>query len=152
MTFGLERIEYGQLGQAHTDGDMYVFFPGSNVLVAGDVLTVGTYPIADYTSGGWLGGLMNATKTLLDLSNAETRIVPGVGPVQSRSDLQAQFEMLTAMRDRLPKLMRQGRGREEILVSGVSKEFDERWGDPKVFLSTSLRGLMIHVRELGGIV
>lgn len=152
MTFGRERIEYAQLGQAHTDGDMYVFFPESNVLVAGDVLTVGMYPIADYTTGGWLGGLMNATKTLVELSNAETRVVPGVGPLQTHADLQAQLEMLTAARDRIPKLMRQGKGREEILTSGVTNEFDERWGDPKVFLSTSLRGLMIHVRELGGIV
>jgi cyclase len=152
MTFGQERLEYGQLGQAHTDGDMYVFFPEANVLVAGDVVTVGTYPIADYTSGGWLGGLMNATKTLLDLTNADTRVVPGGGPLQGRADLQAQLEMLTAVRDRVPKLMRQGKGREEILASGVTKEFDERWGDPKLFLSTSLKGLMIHVRELGGIV
>ena len=152
MTFGRERIEFAQLGQAHTDGDIYVFFPDSNVLVAGDVVTIGTYPIADYTSGGWLGGLMNATKALVELSNADTRVVPGVGPLQTRADLQAQLEMLTAARDRMPKLMRQGKGREEILASGVTKEFDERWGDPKVFLSTSLRGLMIHVRELGGIV
>ena len=48
MTVGSE-IEYGHLGQAHTDGDIYVFFPDSNVLMAGDVMTVGTYPIADYT-------------------------------------------------------------------------------------------------------
>ncbi len=152
LTVGRERIEYAQLGPAHTDGDMYVFFPESNVLVAGDVLTVGTYPIADYTSGGWLGGLMNATKTLVELSNAETRVVPGVGPLQTRADLQAELEMLTAMRDRIPKLMRQGRGRDEILASDVTKEFDGRWGDPKLFLSTTLRGLMLHVRELGGIV
>jgi glyoxylase-like metal-dependent hydrolase (beta-lactamase superfamily II) len=151
-TFGRERIEYAQLGPAHTDGDMYVFFPDSNVLVAGDAFTVGTYPIADYTSGGWLGGLMNATKTLLDISNAETRVVPGVGPVQGRADLQAQFDMLKEVREQMPKLMRQGKGREEILESGVTKEFDSRWGNPKLFLSTSLRGLMIHVRELGGIV
>ena len=54
--------------------------PRRHVLVAGDVLAVGTYPIADYISGGWLGGLMTATKTLLDLTNDETRVVPGVGP------------------------------------------------------------------------
>ena len=64
------------------------------MLVAGDVLSVGKYPIADYTTGGWLGGLVTATKTLLDLSNAETRIVPGTGPVQTRADLQAQHDML----------------------------------------------------------
>ena len=80
MTFGAERIEYGHLGQAHTDAAIYVFFPASNVLVAGDALSVGKYPIADYTTGGWLGGLIAANKTLLGLANAETRIVPGVGP------------------------------------------------------------------------
>ena len=45
-----------------------MFFRDANVLVVGDMMTVGKYPIADYTSGGWLGGLMTATKTLLDLT------------------------------------------------------------------------------------
>jgi glyoxylase-like metal-dependent hydrolase (beta-lactamase superfamily II) len=151
-TFGKERIEYAQLGMAHTDGDMYAFFPDANVLVAGDVVTVGTYPIGDYTCGGWLGGLMTATKTLLDLANEQTRVIPGEGPVLGKADLQAQYDMLKEVRDRMPKLMRQGKGREEIVASGITKEFDARWGDPKLFLSVSLRGLMIHVRELGGIV
>lgn len=152
MTFGGERVEYGHLGQAHTDGDIYVFFPDSNVLVVGDVLSVGTYPIADYTTGGWLGGLANATKALVDLSNDDTRIIPAAGPVQSRADLRAQQEMLAAMRDRLAKMMRQGLGAREMLAAGVTKEFDATWGDPALFLSTSYRGLWLHVRELGGIV
>ncbi len=152
MTFGGERVEYGHLGQAHTDGDIYVFFPGPNVLVAGDVLAVGAYPIADYTSGGWLGGLVTATKTLLDLTNADTRVVPGVGPVQSRADLQAQHQMLTAMRDRLGKMMRQGLGAPDMIAAGVTKDFDAQWGSPDLFVSTSYRGLWLHVRELGGVV
>jgi cyclase len=152
MTFGGERVEYGHLGQAHTDGDIYVFFPGPNVLVAGDVLSVGKYPIADYTTGGWLGGLANATKTLLDLANADTRFVPGVGPVQTRADVQAQHEMLLAMRDRLGKMMRQGMGADDMLAAGATKDFDGRWGAPDLFVSTAYKGLWLHVRELGGIV
>ena len=147
-----ESARYGPLGQAHTDGDAYVFFPQSNVLVAGDVLTVGAYPIADYTTGGWLGGLATATKTLLDLTNAETRIVPGSGPLQTRADLQAQHEMLVAMRDRLGKMMRQGMGADDMLAAGATKDFDARWGRPDTFVSTSYRGLWLHVRELGGVV
>jgi len=34
---GNERIEYGHLLEAHTDGDIYVFFRDANVLAAGDV-------------------------------------------------------------------------------------------------------------------
>jgi glyoxylase-like metal-dependent hydrolase (beta-lactamase superfamily II) len=152
MSAGKETLKYGHLGQAHTDGDIYVFLPGSNVLMAGDVMSVGTYPIADYTTGGWLGGMVTATKTLLDLTNAGTRIVPGTGPVQTRADLQAQFDMLTTMRERLPKMMRQGMGTEDMLAVGCTKEFDAKWGDPKLFVTTSYRGLWLHVRELGGIV
>jgi len=152
MTLGRERIEYGHLGQAHTDGDIYVFFPDANVLATGDVLTVGTYPVADYTTGGWLGGLATATKTLLDLANEDTRVVPGTGPVQTRADLKAQHDMLVTLRDRIGKMMRQGMGAEDMLAAGVTKEFDARWGDPKLFLSTTYRGMWLHVRELGGIV
>src|SRR5687767_1332771 len=152
MTAGSERLDYGHLGQAHTDGDIYVHLPASNVLMAGDVLTVGKYPIADYTTGGWLGGLLTATKTLLDLSNADTRVIPGTGPVQTRAALQAQFDMLTTLRERFAKMMRQGMSANDMLAAGATKEFDEKWGDPKLFVPVSYRGLWLHVRELGGIV
>jgi cyclase len=152
MTLGGERIEFAPLGQAHTDGDIYVFFPESNVLVAGDVLAVGTYPIADYISGGWLGGLMTASKTLLDVTNEQTKIVPGAGPVQTRADLKTQHEMLVTLRERLHQMMRKGMGAEDMLAAGATKEFDARCGDPEAFVNITYRGLWLHVRELGGIV
>jgi glyoxylase-like metal-dependent hydrolase (beta-lactamase superfamily II) len=152
LTFGAERIEYGHLGQAHTDGDIYVFFPGPNVLVAGHVMTVGQYPMPDYVSGGWLGGLLTATKTLLDRANAETRIIPGSGAVQTRADLQKQFDMLTTLRERMVKMMKQGMSADEMLAAGVTKEFDATWGAPELFVANAYRGMWLHVRELGGIV
>jgi glyoxylase-like metal-dependent hydrolase (beta-lactamase superfamily II) len=152
MTFGGQTIEYAPLGQAHTDGDIYLFFREANVLVVGDVMTVGKYPIADYTSGGWLGGLQSAAKTLLSVADAETRIVPGEGPVQTRADLQAQYDMLSATRDAFVKMMRQGMSAEDMLAAGLTKPFDARWGDPRLFVKTSYRGMWLHVRELGGIV
>jgi glyoxylase-like metal-dependent hydrolase (beta-lactamase superfamily II) len=152
MMFGGQTIDYAPLGQAHTDGDIYVFFRDANVLVVGDMMTVGKYPIADYTSGGWLGGLVTATKTLLDLTNAETRVVPGEGPVQRRADLQAQYDMLSASRDAFVKMMRQGMSAEEMIAAGATKAFDARWGTPELFVKTSYRSLWLHVREVGGIV
>ena len=152
MTFAGLTVQYGPLGQAHTDGDIYLFFPGPNVLVTGDVMTVGQYPIADYTSGGWLGGLVTATKALLDLTNASTVIVPGQGPVQTRADLQAQYDMLSASRDAFVKMMRQGMSADEMLAAGATKAFDAKWGNPQLFVKTSYRGLWLHVREVGGIV
>jgi glyoxylase-like metal-dependent hydrolase (beta-lactamase superfamily II) len=152
MTFGDEHIEYGHLGQAHTDGDIYVFFTGPNVLVAGHMMTPGKYPMPDYVSGGWLGGLVAATKTLLDRANADTRIVPALGPVQTRADLQAQFDMLSALRERMAKMMKQGMSVQDMLAAGITKEFDATWGTPELFVANAYRGMWLHVRELGGIV
>ena len=152
MAFGKEPVEYGHLGQAHTDGDIYVFFPQANILAVGDVLSIGKYPILDYTTGGWIGGLVDATKKLLSIANAETRIVPGSGPIQTRAGLQAESDMLAAMKDRLTKLMKQGMGPKDMIAARPSKDFDEKWGNPELFLSNAYRGMWGHVRELGGIV
>ncbi len=152
LTVGGEEIRYVHLPRAHTDGDLYVFFPTQNVLVAGDLVSVGQYPILDVTTGGWLGGLTDATKALIDLSDDKTRIIPGTGPVVTKADLQAQYQMLTTMKDRLIGLLRKGIGTDDLLAAPPTTEFDPKWGDPKLFLTNAYKGLWGHVRELGGIV
>jgi cyclase len=151
-TFGKDDVVYGYLPRAHTDGDIYVFLPRQNVLVAGDLVSVGSYPVLDYTTGGWIGGMTDASKALLEVVNEKTLIVPGTGPVQGRTDLKAQTDMLVTMNDRLKGLMRKGIGVDDLLAQPPTKEFDPRWGDPKLFLANAYRGLWGHVRELGGIV
>jgi len=152
MTFGAEPIEYGYMMQAHTDGDIYVYFPGANVLAAGDVVSAGSYPIVDWSTGGWLGGMVEGQKTLLKVTNAATRIVPGNGPVMTQADLQAENEMLATVKDRLAKLIKQGLKPSEIVAAAPTKDFDAKWGSPKQFIELAYRGMWGHVRELGGIV
>ena len=151
-TFGKDEIVYGYLPRAHTDGDVYIFLPRQNVLVAGDLVSVGSYPILDYTTGGWIGGMTDASKALLGVVDSKTLIVPGSGPVQTRADLQAQSDMLATMNDRLKGLLRKGMGTDDLLAQPPTREFDAKWGDPKLFLANAYRGLWGHVRELGGIV
>jgi len=154
MTFGQEPVEYGYMMQAHTDGDIYVYFPGPNILAAGDVVSVGSYPILDYTTGGWLGGMLEGQKALLKVTNADTRIVPGSGSgsLMTRADLEAENQMLATLKDRLVKLMKQGLTPKEMIAAAPTKDFDEKWGNPDLFIELAYRGLWGHVRELGGIV
>jgi cyclase len=149
LTFGGEEIEYGHLPQAHTDGDIYVHFKKANVLVTGDVLTAGSYPFSDYVTGGWVGGMVNATQTLLGLANADTKLIPGTGPVQSRADLEAENTMLVAMKTRLAKLLAAGSSVQDMLDAAPTKEYDARWGDPTLFISNAWPGLVARSRELG---
>jgi glyoxylase-like metal-dependent hydrolase (beta-lactamase superfamily II) len=156
MSFGKEEVRYGYLGQAHTDGDIYVFFPGPNTLMTGDVFTVGSYPILDYTTGGWIGGISEATKTLVGLTDAQTRVIPGNGPVQMKADLEAQATMqatmLATMRTRFVEMMRKGMSAKDMLAAKPTKEFDAKWGNPELFITNAYPGLWGHVREIGGIV
>ena len=129
VTAGDEPIEYGYLREAHTDGDLYVFLPRSNVVVTGGAVAAGAYPVLDYATGGWIGGLEDATRKLIDLGDADTLYVPGEGPAQRIGHLRAQLEMITTVRGRVEDLMRKGKSADEMLAAGVTNEFDAAWGD-----------------------
>jgi glyoxylase-like metal-dependent hydrolase (beta-lactamase superfamily II) len=150
LTFGNEAVEYGWLGQAHTDGDIYIYLRGQNVLLVGDVLSVGRYPVLDYCTGGWIVGMRDATRKLLDLSNDQTRIVPGSGPVQTRADLQAEHDMLAAMQDKVWALMRKGMSASDIVAAKASADFDAKWGDPKQFITSAYQGFYGHIADYLG--
>jgi cyclase len=151
--FGGEPIEYGLMPMAHTDGDIYVHFTRSNVLVVGDVVQAGRLPILDWFSGGWLGGMQEAQRTILRLANDTTKIVPATGPVLTKADVQANLDVLTKVREQLVKLMKQGMGVKDMIDAMAMKDFQGQLaGDPDTFLYTTFRGMWGHVRELGGIV
>jgi cyclase len=142
VEIGNAEIEYGHLPEAHTDGDIYVWFKNRNVLAAGGVVTHGSYPVIDYATGGWIGGLVDATKKLLDLTDAETLIVPADGPPQPRAHLEAQLEMLTVVRGRIENAMRKGHSIDEMLAAGVTDEFDAAWGSNRErFVANIYHGL-----------
>jgi cyclase len=149
MTVGGETIDYGYLPQAHTDGDLYVLFRSANILVAGGVVSVGAYPIVDYCTNGWIGGMANATDTLLGLCNVDTRVVPATGPHQSRADLESEHAMLTASKLKLSQLLAQGMSAQEMVAAAPTREFDAKWGDPALFISNTWPGLVQRARELG---
>ena len=149
LDFGGESIDYGYLAQAHTDGDIYVRFPKANVLVAGDVLSVGSFPILDWSTNGWVGGMLNGTQTLLGLADATARIIPGSGPVQSRADLAAEHDMLVVAKNRLSHLLSQGGSVQDMLDAAPLREFEPMWGNPALFISNAWPGLVQRARELG---
>ena len=149
LQFGGEQIDYGVMPQAHTDGDLYVHFRSANVVVAGDVLAVGRYPIIDWSTGGWIGGLADAAKTLETLGNAQTRYVPGLGPLQTQAQVHAEAQMLDTMRKRLAKLLAEGMSAQDMVDAKPGQDFDAQWGDPTLFIRNAWPGLVARSRELG---
>jgi glyoxylase-like metal-dependent hydrolase (beta-lactamase superfamily II) len=146
--FGGDAIEFGYLPQAHTDGDLYVFLPRQNVVVAGDVVSGETYPVLDYCTGGWLGGMINGLKLLQKKCNADTRIVCGSGSLRTYVDLQSQIDMCTTVLGRIGASYYKGETREEFLASKPTAEFDAKWGNPELFIATAYDGAWGHINEL----
>lgn len=144
IDFGGEQITFGHLGQAHTDGDLYAFLPKANVLVAGGVVSAEGWPLVDWQTGGWIGGLVGAYDRLLKVANDETRVIPANGPVVGRRELVAWRDMYFQIFDRLVKQLVKGMGPEEAYESGPAKEFEAQWGDSKRFVIASFKSLWGH--------
>ena len=139
-------VRYGHIPDAaHTDGDMYVYFPAQNVLAVGDVVSGQGWPVVDWTTGGWIGGIVGGLQRVQTLANAETRIVPARGPVLGLADIKAQSEMYATIYDRLTQLLNQGRGPGEAVAAGPTKEFDARMGNPDEFVRRSFESLWAYL-------
>ena len=145
---GNEQIDYGYLIEAHTSGDIYVFFRDSNVLAAGDVASPARDPELDYFTGAWIGGRVDAMDRLLKLSEDKTRIVPGYGPVMTRAELKAERDMMAATYDRTVDRVREGDSAEDMLKAGVMNGLTRTFHDPKKFLYDVHKGLWAHHNKL----
>ena len=138
------KIRYGYLLQAHTDGDIYVHFPTENVLATGAAISASTWPLLDWWTGGWIGGLVDAFDALLEVADDDTRVVPGNGGLLTRADLVELREMYVTIFDRLAKLFFAGLEPEDMLAAEPTKEFDDRFGDSELFLRLAFRGFGLH--------
>jgi cyclase len=135
-------VRYGHIPDAaHTDGDLYVYFPEQNVLAVGDAVTGVGWPIVDYATGGWIGGIVGALQRLQTLADADTRIVPSRGPVLGLADLKAQYEMHGTIYDRLTQLLNKGRGPGEAVAARPTQEFDAKMGNPDEFVRRAFESL-----------
>lgn len=149
---GGETVQYHHHVQAHTDGDIALYFPDSNVLVAGGLLSVGSYPVCDIATGGWIGGLIPANAAMLELANEDTIIIPDEGPAVGKAALQAQHDMLTVLYEQMKELARKGYSGHDMLEAGATSEFDAQWGDPTEFVLETYRGMWAHSRDMGGFI
>lgn len=123
-----EQVDLTYVAPAHTDTDIYVFFPKANVLHMGDVFFNGVYPFIDASTGGHIDGMLAGVQTALKMVTAQTRIVPGHGPVAGRAALEAYGKMLTTIRDQVRALKTAGMSVSDVQAAKPSAPFDAAWG------------------------
>ena len=112
---------------AHTDGDTFVYFADANVIATGDTVTIGRYPNIDFANGGKLKGMIEAADAYLALVNDDTKIVPGHGPLATKAELAEYRTMLTTARDRMAKLVAEGKSEADVLEAKPFADLDAKW-------------------------
>jgi len=119
--------ELRHVEHAHTDGDTYVYFKSSNVLSTGDTFTNHRYPNIDVLNGGNIKGMIAATDAYLKLVNDQTKIVPGHGPLGDKANLIEYRTMLVTARDRMAKLVKDGKSEDDVLAAKPFADLDQKW-------------------------
>lgn len=151
MDFGGTKVQYAHVDPAHTDGDIYVRFPEENVIVMGDLLSPGHYPLVDTASNGYLGGFVAALRAIGALSDAQTQLVPASGAVSPLPVLQQQLEMNTSVLTRMSDNYRKGGTFDEFVATRPTRDFDAQYGDPAQFLQLSYDSAWYQANPMGGL-
>jgi glyoxylase-like metal-dependent hydrolase (beta-lactamase superfamily II) len=147
---GSSLIRYGYIPDAaHTDGDLYVYFPRQNVLAVGDAAYGQGWPVVDWWTGGWIGGIVGGLQRIQSVAsssgNRDTKIVPAQGPVLSLADIAAQADMYGTIFDRLNQMIYKGRGPSEAVEAKPAKEYEAKMGNPDEFIRRSFESLWAYL-------
>ena len=121
-----EVVELIPIPRAHTDGDTMIYFPGLDIIMTGDFYRSIQYPNIDRANGGTLNGLLDGLGVVIGLAGPNTKIVPGHGPVVGRAEVMANRDMILAVRDRVAKLIAEGKTQDEVLAANPTSDYDAR--------------------------
>jgi cyclase len=148
LVFGGESIEYGYLQQPHTDGDLYVYFKESNVLVVGDAVSPQQDPVIAWYEGGWVGGRVDSQAKLLSIGNEQTRIVASSGGVFSRAELKTERDAMEKVFDRVSDAIRKGFTTEDMQSAKLLDGLPRTWANPNQAIYDAHKSMWAHYNKL----
>lgn len=143
MKFAGQEIIYGYLPAAHTDGDIFLYFPMLDTLVAGGPVTTGQWPIMDIRQGAWMGGLLKAYEKLAAVVSADTVVIPAHGPITNGTEILRMRAMYTLLHLKLAEELNKGMGPDDIVAMNLLAEYEDEFGDATAFLDAAHRSLQI---------
>ena len=134
LYFNGEPVELMHQPRSVDDASLIVHFRRSDVISAGDIYRLDSYPVIDVENGGGIEGVLAALNFLIDLavsdtlSEGGTLIVPGHGRICDEGDLVRYRDMVTIVRDRIQAAIDGGRTLAEIQAERPTLDYDSRYG------------------------
>lgn len=119
-----DEIEMLHLPHGHTDGDTVVFFKNAKAASLGDLYFAGMYPIFHPEHRGSFAGYIRNLKTVLRRLPAGAKIIPGHGPLSTKSELERYLRMIVASREAVQKAMAAGKSLQRIQTAGLGSDIE----------------------------
>jgi cyclase len=137
FSFNAEPIEILLQPDAHTDGDVIVFFRKSDVISTGDVYVTTSYPVIDTQRGGSLQGVINAINRIIVITIPQfnqrggTRVIPGHGRISNEADVVEYRDMVTIIRDRVSDMVQKKMSLSQVRAARPTLDYDELYNTPE---------------------
>lgn len=138
---------------SRSDGNLFVYFRGSDVLVAGDLFVTTQYPVIDLEAGGSVDGYLDGLNHMLDvavpayLQEGGTYVIPGHGRVGDEADILTFRDMIFIVRARVGDLIEQGKTLAQVQAARPALDYDLRY-DSRAW--TSAQFVEAVYRDLAG--
>ncbi len=139
--FAGQEIIYGYLPAAHSESDLFLYFPILDILIAGGPVTTDQWPILDIRHGAWTGGLVSAYEMLGQIVSADTTVIPAHGPIISGTDLLRMRAMYTNFHLDLAEQLNLGMGPKDTVNMGLLDDYVDQYGDPTQFIDYATRSM-----------
>lgn len=143
MKFAAQEMIYDYLPAAHTNGDIFIYFPILDTLVCGGPVTTDSWPVIDYRQGAWMGGLMRAYDKLAAAVSADTIVVPASGPVTNGAGIIRMRNMYSELHLTLAEQLNLGIGWNDIVMMNPLRQYQGTYGDASYFLETAMRSIQM---------
>lgn len=140
--FNGEGIELIHQPSAHSDGDLIVYFRGSDVIATGDIFRKNGYPTVDLQQGGNMLGIIDGLNRIIDIAIPEAKqeggtvIIGGTGRICDEADVAEYRNMVTIVRDRVEDLIKKGQSLDQIKAARPTLDYDAQYASARGFGTT----------------
>jgi glyoxylase-like metal-dependent hydrolase (beta-lactamase superfamily II) len=138
LDYNGQTLQLIHLPQGHTNGDIIIFFPKSNVIVVGDLLFANYFPYVDTGNGGNPLKYIENIDWIIRNFPKDAKVVGGHGPVYSIDEYKNYKQTLENTIEVIKKFKLDGLTPEQMKEQKVLKDWEsygsffitaERWID-----------------------
>ncbi|MFC1480814.1 MBL fold metallo-hydrolase [Candidatus Neomarinimicrobiota bacterium] len=107
----------------HSDGDVVVHFPESNIVIMGDLLLTNGFPSVEVVVGGNIEQYIESFAAIIDQFPANTRFFPGHGEEYTHAEMKEYYQMIIETTDAIRKGLKAGKNIAEMRAEKILEQW-----------------------------